>query len=210
MRIFLSIVFWQWFKPQVLETSVRELTVDCQVLRQVHIDLLYGSPVVGFFLLIAGFDEVWFRYGWMLVFWIFIAWCGENCSTCATPCRSVNFCYTWATPLCYSRVGEFCSPCANPFRSVNFCCTWATPECSLGIMFLLDSVELGIWAILSLLWLCLFKAVYCTWLSIVYSHLFFLVIGFYLVFRYSRHVWAGVAYLLFTRHTTHYIEDSHS
>jgi hypothetical protein len=33
---------------------------------------------------------------------------------------------------------------------------------------------------------CFFKDIYCTWLSIVYSHLCSCVVGVYLVFRYSK------------------------
>jgi hypothetical protein len=160
-------------------------------------------PLLGCFQLLIVFDVARFRCRSIWCFGLCIAWCGENCSTCATPCRSVNFCYMWATLLSWSRVGEFCSTCADPFRSVNLCCTWVTRECSLGIIgYLLDSVELVIWAFFLLSWLCFFKALYCTWLSIVYSHLFFSCCWFYLVFRYLRYAWAGVAHLLFTHHTT--------
>jgi hypothetical protein len=41
--------FYNRFKPQVLEIWERELTIEYQVLRQVHADFLYGSPVVGLF-----------------------------------------------------------------------------------------------------------------------------------------------------------------
>jgi hypothetical protein len=160
-------------------------------------------PLLGCLQLLVVFDVARFRCRWILVFW------------------DMYSLVRWELfHMCYSvSVGEFLlhvgySVVLEPGRWIlfhvrysvsvgEFGCTWATPECSLGIMgYLLDSVELVIWAFFLLSWLCFFKAMYCTWLSIVYSHLFFSCCWFYLVFRYLRHAWVGVAHLLFTRHTT--------
>jgi hypothetical protein len=63
----------------------------------------------------------------------------------------VNFCYTWATLLCWSQVGEYLFHVCYSVSGGEFCCTWATPECSLGNKFnLLDSVEVVIWIFLLL------------------------------------------------------------
>jgi hypothetical protein len=46
---------------------------------------------------------------------------------------------------------------------------------------------------------------------VLFTHTcFFSCYWLYLVFRYVRHAWAGVAHLLFTRNTTLYLDDSHS
>jgi hypothetical protein len=171
---FFRVVFWQWFKQHVSKIWVRELTVERQGLRQVHVDFLvwFARCWVIFncllYLMLLGSDVVGF---WC--FEMFIAWCGENCFTCATPCRSVNF----------------CSTCANPFRSVKFCCTWATPECSLGIMFiLLDSLEVVIWIFLLLSYCREYVSLrlYIVLGWVLFTHTCLLVVGFYLVFRYSE------------------------
>jgi hypothetical protein len=153
------------------------------------VTLLYGSPLLGCFQLLVVFDVAQFRCHWILVFWdmySLVRW------------ELFHMCYSVSVGEILLHVGY--SVVLEPGR-------WnSVPRALLrfGRWILLHVGYSGVLignhgklvgfsgAFLLLSWLCFFKALYCTWLSIVYSHLFlFLVVGFiWFSGTYGMHGWA--------------------
>jgi hypothetical protein len=134
-------------------------------------------PLLGCFQLFVVFDVVRFRCCWILLFWdmySLVRW------------ELFHMCYSvsvgeFLLHVGYSVVLELGRWNSIPRALLRFG-RWILLHVGYSgvlIGYHVKHVEFsGTWdlSISLVLWLCFFKVVYCTWLSIIYSHLFFLLL----------------------------------